>query len=255
VEGVVIPSSWVTSAVDAHKKLGIEPTGAKYAALDVADEGIDKNAFGTRHGVVLQTLRQWSGKGSSIFATTGKAIHYCEEEGVPSFLYDADGLGSGVRGDAAEINKQRHTESQGRKRPIVAKAFRGSGEVHKPEGEMVKGRKNKDFFANLKAQSWWHLRLLFQKTHEAVAEGRSYNSDEIISLDSSLAELAKLKVELSQPTYSINTAGKIVIDKQPDGMVSPNLADTVMMLYSPTSMDRGLVVSKDFLNRLQRAQV
>lgn len=251
VEGVVIPSAWVTSAVDAHKRLGIEPSGARYAALDVADEGIDANAFGTRHGILLDSLRQWSGKGGSIFATTGKAVHYCEEQGIPSFLYDADGLGSGVRGDASEINRQRVQESQGRKKPIVAKAFRGSGEVHKPEGEMVRGRKNKDFFANLKAQSWWHLRLLFQATHEAVTEGREYNPDHIISLDSSLAELAKLKVELSRPTYSINTAGKIVIDKQPDGVASPNLADAVMMLYSPTSMDRGLVVTKDLLNRLR----
>lgn len=251
VEGVVIPSAWVTSAVDAHAKLKIEPSGRKYAALDVADEGIDSNAHSIRHGVLLYALRQWSGKGSSIFATAGKAIHYCEAEGVESFLYDADGLGSGIRGDAAEINSQRVKESQGRKKVIAAKAFRGSGEVLKPEQEMVKGRKNKDFFANLKAQSWWHLRLLFQKTHQAVTEGRKFNHDEIISLDSSLAELPKLRVELSQPTYSINTAGKIVIDKQPDGLASPNLADAVMMVYSPASADRGLVITTELLKRIR----
>lgn len=251
VEGVVIPSAWVTSAVDAHKKLGIEPSGHSYGALDVADEGVDMNAFGKRVGIVCDLLQQWSGKNSSIFETTKRAIALGEANGLTSFLYDADGLGAGVRGDATEINAQRVKESQGRKKAIVAKPFRGSGEVWRPEAEMVKERKNKDFFANLKAQSWWWLRMLFQNTHEAVTTGRVFDKDELISLDSGLMELGKLKIELSQPTYSINTAGKIVIDKKPDGMASPNLADVLMMLYSPVSRDRGLVVSDNLLRNLR----
>ena len=252
VEGVVIPSAWVTSAVDAHIKLGLPLEGTKYGALDVADEGKDMNAFGMRTGIVCTHATQWSGKGSSIFATTKKAIAAAEAAGLGSFLYDSDGLGSGVRGDAIEINQQRVKESQGRKKAIVAKAFRGSGEVLDPEKEMVKDRKNKDFFANLKSQSWWNLRILFQNTHEAVTTGRVFDKDELISLDSGLMELGKLKIELSQPTYTINTAGKIVIDKTPDGMASPNLADMVMMLYSPASRDRGLVVSDAMLRNLRR---
>jgi len=39
--------------------------------------------------------------------------------------------------------------------------------------------------------------------------------------------------ELSQPTYSINAAGKVVIDKTPPGTRSPNLADAVMIVFSP----------------------
>lgn len=49
-EGVLIPSEWVQAAVDAHIKLGIQPTGKRLGAMDVADEGRDKNAFSTRHG-------------------------------------------------------------------------------------------------------------------------------------------------------------------------------------------------------------
>jgi phage terminase large subunit len=45
VEGVLIPSAWVQAAIDAHTKLGITPTGRKYGALDVADEGKDLNCF------------------------------------------------------------------------------------------------------------------------------------------------------------------------------------------------------------------
>ena len=53
VEGVLIPSAWVQVAVDAHIKLEIKPSGEKLGALDVADEGKDKNSFAARHGIVL----------------------------------------------------------------------------------------------------------------------------------------------------------------------------------------------------------
>ena len=68
VEGGLIPSAWVSAAVGAAEKLGIRPTGARVAGLDVADEGVDLNALAGRHGVALQHLTEWSGKGSDIFS-------------------------------------------------------------------------------------------------------------------------------------------------------------------------------------------
>ena len=112
--------------------------------------------------------------------------------------------------------------------------FRGSGQVRDPEGEMVPKRKNKDFFANAKAQAWWALRLRFQATYRAVVEKLPYRADDLISIDPQLEELLPLTMELSQPTYSINTVGKILVDKAPDGTRSPNLADAVMIAYQPS---------------------
>lgn len=230
VEGVVIPSAWVQSAVNAHVKLGIEPTGMRFCGLDVADEGIDMNAFGSRRGILLDHLTEWSGKGSDIFATTVRAIGICEELGAEHFDYDADGLGSGVRGDSRVVNEARVNEG---KRAILANPFRGSGAVHDPEGEMVKGRKNADFFSNIKAQAWWSLRMRFQATHRAVTEGGPFDADDLISIDPNLTMLGRLIPELSQPTYSISQTGKVVIDKAPEGMRSPNLADAVMICFQP----------------------
>nr|EGO0140599.1 TerL protein [Salmonella enterica] len=122
---------------------------------------------------------------------------------------------------------------------ILATPFRGSGAVFDPDDEAVRGdngqaaRLNKDFFANVKAQSWWYLRKLFRNTYRAVVEGMAYNPDEIISISSTMESKDKLIIELSQPTYSINGVGKIVVDKQPDGTRSPNLADSVMISYAP----------------------
>jgi phage terminase large subunit len=216
VEGVLIPSAWVQAAVDAHVKLGIEPTG--------------KNAFCGRHGILVDRLDQWSGKGDDIFGTVQKTFGICDELGAESFLYDADGLGAGVRGDARIINAAR-VDAGGYQ--VTAETFRGSGAVHDPEGEMVTRRKNKDFFSNFKAQSWWSLRMRFQATYRAVVEDQPYEPDAIISLSSALPDLGALLGELSQPTYSINLAGKVAVDKAPDGTKSPNLADAVMIAFNP----------------------
>lgn len=238
-EGILIPSAWVQAAVDAHVKLGILPTGARRAGLDVADEGIDLNAFASRYGFMLQFLKAWTGKGNDIFDTVEKAFAFCDELGLGEFDYDADGLGAGVRGDARVINgRPNRTENQ-----ITVSPFQGSGSVVDPKKEIIpgspdgsrKGRTNEDFFANRKAQGWWHLRTLFQNTFRAM-EGLAYDPDTIISIPVDLAERAKLVTELSQPTYSINTAGKIVVDKAPDGTRSPNHADAVMICYAPRAV-------------------
>lgn len=253
VEGVVIPSLWVQAAVDAHKKLGIEPTGERYGALDVAGGGvdgrsIDKNAFGVKHGMLVQFIKQWTGTDAGdTFGTVAMAFNLCDELRLPGFDYDADGLGALVRGDARVLNEARMADNPFRKpgeqmKRIITRAFRGSasGDALYQPNAFVKGadgkpldRRNKDYFANYKAQSWWALRYRFQQTYRAVVKGMKVDPDDIISLDSTMAELGRLMVELSQPVYSINGLGKMVIDKTPDGVASPNCGDVVMMLYAP----------------------
>lgn len=232
IEGVVIPSAWVQAAIGAHIKLGVEPTGMRRGGLDVADQGTDKNAFAGRYGFLLEYLESWSGKGGDIYATVVKAFSICDANRYETFDYDADGLGAGVRGDARVINEKRRDEGV---KEVNDQPFRGSGGVYDPEGEMVKERQNKDFFANAKAQAWWALRLRFQATYRAVVEGLPFDPDAIISIAPGLPELAQLTMELSQPTYTINAVGKVVIDKAPDGTKSPNLADCVMICYQPAT--------------------
>jgi phage terminase large subunit len=241
-EGVLIPSAWVQAAIDAHVKLGLKPSGARSASLDVADEGKDLNAFCGAHGVLVELVDEWSGKGDDIFGTVQRAFGLCDRGGYDSFKYDSDGLGAGVRGDARVVN-------EGRTKKVSVEAFRGSAAVFNPEGEDVKGRKNQDMFANCKAQAWWSLRTRFQKTFRAVKHGVTIPPDELISLSPYLPLLNKLCAELSQPTYSINAVGKMLVDKSPDGTKSPNLADSVMITFSATSI-APMVFSRSFLDRI-----
>jgi hypothetical protein len=229
VEGIVIPREWVLASVDAHIKLNVEPTGDRSGSLDVADEGRDSNAFCGAYGILVEHVEEWSGKGGDIFNTVAKAFDLCDQLGYKLLKYDGDGLGAGVRGDARVLNEKRIVNK------IAVDAFRGSEAPFNPEGEDVKGRLNKDFFANRKAQGWWSLRTRFLNTFRAVVEGHPFKPDEIISISSKIKNYQKLLTELSQPTRSFNVVGKTVIDKAPDGSMSPNLADAVMIRFGRTS--------------------
>jgi hypothetical protein len=78
-------------------------------------------------------------------------------------------------------------------------------------------------------------RTRFEQTYRAVVQKMPVNIDAIISLDPNLGELQPLRMDLSRITFSINQTGKIVIDKQPPGTLSPNWADACMIEFSPQS--------------------
>lgn len=229
-EGVLIPALWVQAAIDFHIHMGIQLHGERTSALDVADEGIDINVWGSRIGITMQHAEGWTGKLSNIYQTTFRAMRLCDDLDIDNMYFDSDGLGVGVRGDAEVINSldERRNLPQ-----IEVTPFRGSGEVIEPDKRIMKGLTNKDFFKNRKAQAWWHLRTLFENTYKARVENLVVDLDQCISIPSTLPERVKIVSELSQPTYSIDNAGKILVDKAPDGMKSPNYGDMVMILYAP----------------------
>ena len=250
VVGVVIPQTWVQSAIDAHRVLGFDPTGRRRAALDVADEGPDLNALCVARGVLVENVTAWSGKGSDTFATTQKTFGLCDVLGITEFDYDADGLGAGVRGDARVLNEQRRVK-------LAVNAWRGSGAVVDPKEPIETAaprnvavepddveRLNGDYYQNAKAQGWFSLRYRFQRTHRAVELAKAgedwraaYDADDLISLSSKMPDLAKLTQELSQPTFTQSTTGKMLIDKAPDGARSPNYADACMIRFAPRDPD------------------
>lgn len=225
VKGILIPKSWVEASVDAHIKLKINNGSRKFSALDVADEGKDLNGIIGIKGVMVETIDKWSGKGSDIYSTVKKTLDICTLNSYNILHYDADGVGAGVKGDAKLI--------LGDNPKINVLPFKGGSSVVNPDKQTIEGRTNQEIFLNLKSQSWWLLRKRFQETYRAVVEGLPFDEKDIISIDSSCTLHKDLVLELSQPTYSMNSAGKIVIDKKPDGARSPNLADALMIAFAP----------------------
>jgi hypothetical protein len=226
IDGVLIPSAWVQSAIDAHEKLGFDPTGERLSALDVADLGKDSNAQALRDGVMIADVREWHGSSvEDIYGTTQRAFDHCDEWRTRRIRYDSDGLGAGVRGDGRVLNEDRD-------QPIQLDAFHGGSEVADKDREFIEGRTNGEFFDNYKAQCWWLLRERFKATHEAVTEGKPWQADNLVVISGACQNLSRLTAELSQPTYKKSARGKVQINKAPDGTKSPNLADAVMMAFA-----------------------
>jgi phage terminase large subunit len=229
LEGLLIQPAWVNAAIDAHIKLNIKVTGERVIALDVADQGIDKNAIAVRHGILLQHVEEFSGKDSDPFATTEWAFLCCDKYQARTLIYDATGIGGSVRGDGRKLNEQREAYARVSLKPFVA-----GGKVLDPQGEMVEGRKNEDMFLNFKAQAYWSFAMRLQHTYRAVTEsGFKYDPDFLVSISSAIPALSKLSIQLCQPTHSQNSAGKVFVDKSPEGSPSPDMSDACMMCVAP----------------------
>lgn len=236
VDGVIIDPEWVRAAVDAHKKLGLEVTGGWCAALDVADGGIDKNAFGARQGIVIRRLDEWGARDTGI--TTRKAVGLAEGLGDVELQYDCIGVGAGVKAEANRLGEEGLLPKGVRFVPWNA----GAAALN-PDGYLIPGDRdsptNKEYFANLKAQGWWQLSRRFYRTWQAVTEGVEHDPDSLISLDSEMPLLRSVMRELSQPTAGKSGAMKMLVNKTPEGTKSPNLGDVVMMMCWPIESQSG----------------
>lgn len=227
VDRLIIEPVWVRACVDAHVKLGFGDDGSKDAGQDVADEGSDKNALAIKHGVVLKYAEHWGGDAGEAAKI---AIPKCIEFSVTNLNYDSVGVGAGFK---TGINSLKEKKAVPERLKIVP--WNGGAVVLNPEKRLIPSDKesplNKDFFANLKAQGWWSLRTRCYKTWRAITFGEKYDPSELISFSSTLPNIEKIKMELCQAVHAYNKAGKLLVDKKPDGAVSPNLADAIVICY------------------------
>jgi phage terminase large subunit len=234
-EQVIIKRAWVQAAVDAHKKLKIEPKGEKRIGYDVADSGEDKNAITKRYGILVEDTDEWDGGEDELMKST-KRVYNEATSGPYEMIYDSIGVGASVGSKVQEINADRDSS-------IRYKAFNAGGKVLFPEQEYMPGVKNKDHFKNLKAQSWWLLADRFRTTYNAVTKGAEFEDSEIISINSSCQNLEKLITELSTPKRDYDASGRLKVEKKKDmlkrGVKSPNLADSTVMAFSPQRSTRG----------------
>jgi phage terminase large subunit len=232
VDGQVLPGKMLHSCIDAHKKLGITATGRSRAGFDVATIGADLTALAIRRGVVLQHVSMW--KEPHIKKSCARALREMAALGCYELHYDAIGVGYSVGEDVRELVSEKAGERDFQQK-ARAVAFVASESPENPERKFPGGvLKNKDMFAGKAAQGAWNLRRLVENTHRAVNGDKTIDLDEIFSIDSETVEdVAGLIAELSQPTYSTNTADKIVVEKKPDGTRSPNRYDACMIAFAP----------------------
>lgn len=238
-ELAIIKPSWIEAAIDAHEKLGFSAAGRRILGFDVADEGDDANATVLRHGSVVTDMRQW--RGQDVIYSADKVYLYAQEQNIDRIVYDNIGVGAGVKAQFRRKNGK-----------VQTLGFNAGGAVYKPDAKYTDDKKNRDMFANIKAQAWWMVRDRFYKTWRAVHHGDSYPEDQLISLSGSLHELEYLTAELSRPQVDYDQNGRVRAESKKDmkkrGIPSPNRADALVMAFAP--VQGGLNINPKILSGL-----
>jgi phage terminase large subunit len=227
---VVIKRSWLMAAVDGHNKLGIEITGMKRLGFDVADAGEDKCAMIASHGPLSYWSDLWKGAEDELLLSCTRVWSKARE--IDSkIVYDAIGVGATSGAKFGELNDASRAQVQYEK-------FFAGGSVIKPDKFYGETRiKNKDFFANVKAQAWWLVADRLRNTYNAVVKGQKFDVEDMLFIDLDMPNLSALIDELSTPKRDFDLTGKVKVESKQDlskrQVASPNLADAFIMANLP----------------------
>lgn len=239
VTGTIIKLTWLKECVDAHNRIPylkeqLVPN-VWAAGLDVADEGADRNALSIRQWIIVRKLVQWGEYDDVGVACRNTVKEVSAHKGI-AVQYDSIGIGAGVKSEynrlLADPNEPMVTKDRLRMVPWNAGAA-----VVRPYQRIIEDDEesltNKDFFANFKAQAWWSFRTRVYKTYRAVKYGEVYRPDELVSFDKDMPLLDTLLKELAQAVRGKSGGLRVIVDKAPDGMKSPDLADSTIMSFFP----------------------
>jgi phage terminase large subunit len=251
VTNKIISMEWIEAALDAHLKFPDMLRGPRHGSLDPADQGGDTNAWGWREGVVLQEAVEWGSRDPGVSAR--RAIGYAIDLNIAQTEYDSIGIGTNVKSEwnrltispdgikPPEINIYTRNDWLNGDPRFLFNPWNAGGKVQRPFARVIEDDQlsplNHNYYANLKAQGWFLLQRRFIYTWQAVKQGIEHDPSTLISISSKIKLVRKLMDELTQPTSERNGAGRVIVEKKPDGSKSPNLADMVMMCYCPSEGD------------------
>lgn len=228
-EESIIKRAWIMAAIDGHKKLGIEPSGSNRIGFDVADSGEDACATVTAYGVLTTGIDMWRAKEDEILKSCTKVYHAARVNDA-AITYDAIGVGSSCGAKFNELGYFNHEK------------FFAGGAVVKPDKIIDKHSKikNRDFYANIKAQAWWSVGERFKNTYNAITQGMIFDDSDMLFIDSTCPHLELLIEELSTPRKSFDAAGKVMVESKKDlkkrGVSSPNIGDAFIMAHLPKDL-------------------
>ena len=249
VSSSIIKEDWFKACIDAHIKLGIDVRGAKIAACDPSDTGLDPCGYIGRQGVVFVDVDEIEGENGNrkMDEACKRAIAF----GADSFGYDADGLGATLRDNVDKCFNGKQTQIY---------AYKGSSEIHFPEAlfksetAQLTNRKdnllNKDVLHNKKAQNIISFAERVLNTYEAVVHGKYHDPDTLVSFCSESIKpemMEKLKAEACKTPIKPGDTVKFYTKEElrkgiqmPDGsrikIPSPNLFDAAVLSFDNASI-------------------
>jgi hypothetical protein len=260
LENTIILGSHLEACIDGDKRAGIACKGAISIAFDIGVSR-DRSAIAVAKGTKIIHAESWASKPDMLKPSVQRIVDACDRYGVTEFWYDAAGAGGLVPSPLKEINEKRAERAACEPRggranqQIKGREFQGGGALFQPTrrilgsistGMFSKGIKNEDYFFNLKAQSWGKLQYLSANS-ALLAGGADIDASECLFIDSSIAELGRMRIEMCQPCWDLRSNGTRIVDKY-NGGISPNLADAVMMALHPRSAP--MHISDEVLTRI-----
>lgn len=231
----VIKRSHIMAAIDGHKALNIEINGIKRLGFDVADSGEDACAMVQSYGALNVWADMWKAKEDELLKSCTRVWTRARDEEA-TVVYDAIGVGAMVGSKINELNASNGLRVNHQK-------FFAGGSVSKPDTQYSRsGIKNKDYFANVKAQAWYLVADRFRNTYNAVRNGHTFDQADMIFIDGNMAHLNQLIDELATPKIDYDNAGRIKVESKKDlkkrDVSSPNLADAFIMANLPSEMKK-----------------
>lgn len=247
-EGVVVPSEFVQAAVklwnDKDFRKQLQQVYSVNAGLDIGDDGSDSTVLTFRRGPIVDPLRVW--KKLNTTQTAWRAVNDCSKENVEELFYDAIGVGAGVRGTVStmiaddDADHGLPTDVFGTRRvPFTVTPIKANSAVI----PVIRagGILEADLFANLRAQLWWRMREMCERTYEYVVKGITHKPEDLIAIPND----SQLIAELSMPRWTTATNGKIRVESKKDmrkrGLRSPDRADSLCLAFTPTTKRHRLV--------------
>lgn len=219
----VIKPEWVEAAIDAHKKLNIEPRGVKCLGFDPADTGDAKALVGRMGPLVTWIEEKHTGEFPD---AVDWAFDTAYTGGYDMLGYDATGIGRGVK-----LALRTHLE----RKKLEVYPFEGGWGVEDPEEIYGDVRPNKHTFLNRRAQKHWEIRDRFERVYNAVHRGTFSDPSQMIFLSSGLPTLDALKKELVQVRRLRSNRSLIQVESKQDmikrGLKSPNLFDALIISF------------------------
>lgn len=247
VDGSIIKPEWFDAAIDAHlldeRTQGLfKPHGPVIVAHDPFDDGEDAGGLAVRHGSII--LHVASKDKGSIDETCDWATGEARKRDADWFIWDGDGMGTGLKRQIATAFEGTRTRYQMFRGSLAGSAQDHAAAVYQPTKGDQKPKTYADTFKNNRAQHYIALANRFKATYDFVVKGKYADPAEMISLNSEgISDMIGLRSEICRIPRKPDGNGleQIMskIDMKKAGIKSPNMSDSVMMsmFVPPSSSD------------------
>ena len=232
VEDSIILPEWFDACVDAHKRLGIKPLGARGLAFDPSDTGTDAKALVDIHGSVVLSVEER--RNGDVNDACDWALYQATTRAIDVFIWDADGMGASLRRPISDAFEGKS---------VSVYAFNGGMTAERPDNVyehmgVAEGQQktNKESFFNRRAQHYAYLRDRIFNTYTAIEKGEYMDPDRLICFDSDGIDIESLRSEVCRVPQKHNNNMRFQVRTKAEmramGIESPNQADGLMMLQA-----------------------